>query len=100
MDLPEPVGSEPAGARPVLVVSNDSGNQAGSVVICAIVSEATRAPYPQNVAVPDSVGVIGTIMCGQLFTIDKTRLRDCEGELGNVEMWEVNAALKASLDIP
>lgn len=69
-------GSEQAGTRPALVVSNDVDNQHSPVVIlAAITSILPTKRYPFNVHLP--AGPLpneGTIMCGQLMTVDKTRL--------------------------
>lgn len=94
-------GSEQAGVRPAVVVSNDVNNQHSPVVIVAAMTRAPqRRNYPQNVHVP--AGVLpdeGTIYGGQLYTIDKTRLERYRGTLGAAKIAELDRALALSLGL-
>jgi mRNA interferase MazF len=67
-------GSEQAGRRPAVVVSNDAQNQHGPVVIvAAVTSRAPKRPYPFIVEIP--AGVLpkdSYVLCDQLNTIDKS----------------------------
>jgi mRNA interferase MazF len=97
-------GSEQAGERPALVVSNDIGNQHGSVVIvAAITSTIPSKQYPHCVPLPGRPqGPLprpGTILCSQLVTVDKKRLGDFRGALSPAQVQQVNAALRASLSL-
>jgi mRNA interferase MazF len=97
-------GSEQAGERPAVVVSNDIGNQHGSVVIVAAITRTIpKKPYPQCVSLPGRPrGPLphpGTILCSQLVTIDKTRLGDYRGPLSSAQLQQVDAALHASLGL-
>jgi mRNA interferase MazF len=97
-------GSEQAGHRPALVVSNDIANQHGSVVIVAAITRTIpKKPYPQCVALPGRpqgpLPQPGTILCSQLITIDKTRLGDFRGALSANQVQQVDRALRASLGL-
>jgi len=92
-------GSEQAGNRPAVVVSNDVNNQHSPVVIVAAITRTipTKA-YPQNVALPaGALPDAGTILCGQLYTIAKERLGNFRGALQAPEVTDLNRALKVSL---
>jgi mRNA interferase MazF len=95
-------GSEQAGIRPALVVSNDVNNQHGRVVtVVAITKTIPPKSYPFNVHL--TAGVLpldSTIMCGQILTIDKTRLMQHRGNLDQATMAAVAKALAVSLDLP
>jgi mRNA interferase MazF len=95
-------GSEQAGVRPGIVVSNDVANQHSPVVIiAAITSTIPEKQYPQNVHLP--AGALpreGTIYCGQLYTIDKTRLQDHRGEIPANLFPDLDRALSVSLGLP
>ncbi len=95
-------GSEQAGERPALVVSNDVGNEFGSVVtVVAITHTIPRRQYPQNVSLPpdllDQQG--GTIYCGQLLTVAKERLGNLINTLPTAVMDQVDEALALHLSL-
>jgi len=97
-------GSEEGGTRRVVVVSRDSLNKYSSVVcICPITdAENKKRTYPSHVLVPAGVGgqtIDGIILCEQVRTINKTRLRELKGKLDKGIITQVNAALKIALDL-
>ncbi|HSW58684.1 MAG TPA: type II toxin-antitoxin system PemK/MazF family toxin [Dehalococcoidales bacterium] len=95
-------GSEQRGLRPALVVQNDVGNKYSPTTIVAALTTAIEKPYlflvkvtaKENGLPKDSMVNLAVIM-----TIDKTRLRNKIGELGEAKMLEVNEAVKASLGL-
>lgn len=104
-DLGSGEGSEQAGARPVLVVSNDSFNQVMPVVtVLPLTSKKPgRRIYPGEVLLArgetnlpgDSI-----VMAHQIRTISKRRLRSLYGYVTDAGTREkVVAALKIHLDI-
>ncbi|MCD8362607.1 MAG: type II toxin-antitoxin system PemK/MazF family toxin [Lachnospiraceae bacterium] len=102
-DLSPVIGSEQGGVRPVLIVQNDVGNRHSPTVICAaITSRMNKAKLPTHVElrasstqmVKDSV-----ILLEQLRTIDKKRLRDKVCHLDGAALWEIDRALKISLEL-
>lgn len=94
-------GSEQAGKRPALVVSNDVNNQHGrTVIVAAITRTIPSKRYPQNVFLP--AGALpreGTILGNQVLTLDKERLGDCRGELDETMMAHVSRALRVALGL-
>lgn len=95
-------GSEQAGVRPGVVVSNDVNNQHSPVVVVAALTRTIPSKrYPQNVHLPEGSPLrdAGTILCGQLNTIDKTRLLDKKGALTAAQINDLNRALRMSLHI-
>lgn len=93
-------GSEQAGKRPAIIVSNDTANQHSSVVVvAAITSRAPRKPYPFVVG-PIPAGILAQdsyVLCNQLNTIDKSRLEVYRGVLTSELMQAVNGGLSVSL---
>ena len=97
-------GSEQAGRRPGLVISNDTGNHFSSVVIvAAITSQQARRRYPFHVRVPSSSGSglrrDSIVMCEQLMTASKDRLLGRIGVLPLHLMAEVDDALRIVLSL-
>jgi mRNA interferase MazF len=92
-------GSEQGGRRPALIVSNDIGNEHGSVVtVVPITRTIPKKQYPHNVALP--IGVLaepGTIFCAQPLTVAKDRLGDFLAELPAHLIPAVNNALREHL---
>jgi len=95
-------GSEQSGLRPALVIQNDIGNQYSPNTIVASLTSANVKLYPFMVKVTIKESGLpkdSTIDLAMIMTIDKTRLRDKCGELGETKMAEVDKAIKASLGI-
>lgn len=88
--------------HPAVVVSNDIGNRNSPVVIVACVtSKPSRHPYLWDVALPanDPLPKPGRVMCNQLVTIDKVRLRDFQGRLRTEQIAALDLALAVSFGI-
>ncbi len=103
MDFNPTRGSEQAGVRPALIVSNDIGNEHGAVVtVAAITHTVPKKAYPQNVSIPpnllDPQG--GTIFCGQVLTVSKERLGNLIAPLPADVMSRVDLALALHLSLP
>ena len=96
-------GSEQAGARPVLVVQNDVGNEyAPTVIIAPLTSTVFSKRYPTNISIPKSaIGLRehSTALLSQIRTIDKTRLQRRLGHLPPTLMHHVDHAIKISLGL-
>lgn len=99
-------GSEQAGRRPALVVSNDIANEhAPVVVLAALTTRRPSRPYPFLVevsATETGLARDGTVNCLQLLTVDKERLLPAgnprpAGRLAAGRMADIDQALKASL---
>ena len=102
-DLSPVVGSEQGGLRPVLIIQNDIGNRYSPTVIAAAITsrmEKNKLPthievYAARVGLPrDSV-----ILLEQIRTLDKRRLRERIGHLGEDEMQRVNEAISVSFGL-
>lgn len=97
-------GSEQAGRRPGLVVSNHADNMNSPVVfVAALTSRLPRRDYPFQVRVePTTANGLTTtsiIHCAQLITVSKDRLGDRLGALSDAEMRRVDAALRIALGL-
>jgi mRNA interferase MazF len=95
-------GSEQAGRRPAVVVSNDVGNQYSPVVtVAAITSNVPTKIYRWNV--PLSAGqplpLAGTIYCNQVLTIAKDRLENHRGDLSPTQVAALDQALRVALGL-
>ncbi|MDP2183840.1 MAG: type II toxin-antitoxin system PemK/MazF family toxin [Actinomycetota bacterium] len=93
-------GSEQGGRRPVLIVQNDIGNRlAPTTIVAPLTRRAPRRPYPFLAHVTGIPGAEESwIHCGQVRTIDKTRLSgEPMAALDRDAMARVEAAVRASL---
>ena len=101
-DLSPVVGSEQGGTRPVLIVQNDIGNRySPTVIAAAITSRTDKAKLPTHIEVgPDSgLAKSSVILCEQIRTLDKKRLKDRMGHLGEDTMLLVNEAISVSFGL-
>lgn len=100
-DLNPVIGSEQGGLRPVLVVQNDIGNTySPTTIVVALTSRIKRAKLPTHVEVSKikyNLDRDSVILCEQIRTVDKRRLKERIGELDEAAMELVNAALEISL---
>jgi len=97
-------GSEQGGTRRVVVVSRDALNKYSPVVcICPITdADNKKRLYPSHVPIPVGVGgqtIDGVVVCEQVRTISKTRLREQKGKFETDVMTRIDAALKIALDL-
>ena len=89
------VGSEQSGTRPVLVVQNNIGNRfSPTIIVACITSKIFKNEIPTHVKWRGSL-----ILCEQIKTIDKTRLRNKVAALTDSEMEHVNRAIRLSLSV-
>ena len=97
------IGSEHAGTRPVLIISNDTGNKySPTVIIAAITSRVrTKAKLPTHTAIKDFEGLSkdSVILLEQIRTIDKKRLREHIGMLDSQQILTADNALLISLGL-
>ena len=91
------IGSEQAGTRPVLVVSNDIGNRYSPVIVIVPITSRRIGkkwlPTHVEVNVPELLKNDSTVLTEQIRTIDKLRLKEYLGSLPDYLMKEVNQAL-------
>ena len=99
-DLNPVVGSEQGGVRPVLIIQNDVGNKhSPTIIIAAITSKAMKATLPTHCALSERAGLDrdSIVLLEQIRTIDKRRLKDYVGTLGQEDMQGVDRALAISV---
>lgn len=102
-DLSPVYGSEQGGVRPVLIVQNDIGNKySPTVIVTAITSKVHKVNLPTHIYISAMLNILekdSIILCEQIRTIDKNRLKEYVGTLGNELLAQVDEALKISLNI-
>lgn len=100
-DLSPVVGSEQGGYRPVLVLQNNKGNKFSTTIIVApISSKMTKNPLPTHVMVENKyLEKKSLVLLEQIRTIDKQRVKEKVGEVDEKIMFQVEQAIKTSLDI-
>jgi mRNA interferase MazF len=101
-DLPMNVGHVQSGTRPVVIIQNNIGNQhSPTVIVACITSQLKKPEQPTHLMFkgsPDSFKN-GMILCEQLYTIDKTKLKRLIGSLNTHGLNELDKALKVSLSL-
>lgn len=102
-DLSPVVGSEQGGIRPVLIVQNDIGNKfSPTVIAAAITSQHSKAQLPTHIKVnADNCGLAkdSVVLLEQVRTIDKRRLKERMGNLGEKDMSRIDRALSVSFGL-
>lgn len=102
-DLGTGRGSEQRGFRPVLVIQNDVGNQYSSTtIVVALTTRLEKRQLPTHVELGKGEAGLdkpGLVLCEQLRTLAKERLKRKAGHLSALRMEEVDLALKISLDL-
>ena len=97
------VGSEQGGTRPVLVIQNNIGNDhSPTVIAAAITGYVTGKHQPTHVRLKGAAcGLFrdSTVLLEQLRTLDKSRLAEYMGSVGEDKMTEIDAALKISVGL-
>ena len=95
------IGSEQGGIRPVLIIQNDLGNRFSPTVIALpLTSKVGKAPLRTHVPLEPPQGGIrrpSIILCEQVRTLEKTRLRQFMGTLTREKMALVERALAAAV---
>lgn len=102
-DLDPALGSEEAGQRPVLILSNEEFNRAIPNVTVLPLTSARRRLYPSEVLLP--AGAAGQplesiVMAHQVRTISRERLRRMVGYLDDPSIRdEIRGAIKEHFDL-
>ncbi len=98
------IGSEQGGTRPVLIISNDTGNRySPTVIIAAITGKThTKAKLPTHTEVKNFEGLDrdSIVLLEQIRTVDKRRLKQYMGIMSAEVMARVDKALAISIGIP
>lgn len=98
--LPEAVGCETFGDRPVVIVSCDPLNaHAGIVEAVCLTGRVKRPDLPTHavLTVEDGVPMTATALCEQIRTLDKSRLGERIGHLTDEALRRVDDALREAL---
>ncbi len=102
-DISPVTGSEQGGIRPVLIVQNDVGNSHSPTVIAAAITGYMKGKrQPTHVRLKGAAcGLFrnSTVLLEQLRTLDKSRLGEYMGSVGEDKMREVDAALRISVGV-
>ena len=99
----ENTGSEQSGTRPVLIVQNNIGNRfSPTVIVACVTSKVYRNEIPTHVKLlKGSYGLNddSLVLCEQIKTIDKSRLKNKIATLNYYDEQRINAALRLSLNV-
>ena len=98
-DLDPVTGSEQAGRRPVLIVSNEDTNQVLDIVTVLPLTSTVRKVYPSEVLLPAGTAGLpkdSVVMAHQIRTISKQRIRKISGYLTDPQLR--NAVQEAIMD--
>ena len=102
-DLDPVMGSEQGGVRPVLIVQNDRGNRFSPTVICAaMTSRLGKHDLPTHVWIAAQESGLerdSLVLCEQIRTLEKRRLRSKAGHVEGLSLARVNRALTVALGI-
>lgn len=91
-------GSIQGGKRPVVIVSNNKGNYYSPILLVVpITSSITKHELPTHVEI--QLKVPSTVLCEQIFTINKDDLISYEGIATDKEIEEINKALAIAIGI-
>ena len=100
-DLDPVIGSEQGGVRPVLIVQNDLGNRfSPTVIVLPLTSRQGKVPFRTHVPLLPPMGGVSrpsVILCEQVRTLEKSRLRQRMGRLPAEKMTLVERALAAAV---
>ncbi len=102
--MPEPVGSTSGLPRPVLIVQSDTVNQSrlNTVVIAVVTTNTKLANSEGNVLLlsrQSNLPKDSVINVSQLFTIDKSILRDFVSALSEKKMRQIDDGLRFILSL-
>lgn len=84
------------------MIQNDLGNKfSPTIIVAAITSSTTKANLPTHIEIDETCGLDkpSVILCEQLRTIDKNRIKNYIGRLNVKEKAKLNKALTTSLEI-
>jgi len=103
LDFSPSKGREMKGPHPAVIVQNDVSNRvSGLTIVAAITSNLKVAELPVGVLItPEESGLSykSVIHLGQIYTIDKERLKNFVGTLSKNKMLVVDRAIETSLGL-
>lgn len=87
-----------SGYRPVVIISDNKGNQTNSSVLVAMItSNSDKSKYAINVPFINEQGDETVILCNQIKTVNKSILKTFMGMLPSNVMFEVEKAIKYAM---
>lgn len=100
-------GSEQTGIRPVIVVSNNTGNHFSEILMVIPLTSQKKAKIPTHVCIDENnieftqyqKIVPSTILCEQIITIARDRVLRKFGNVKPPKMEEINKAIKIALEL-
>ena len=92
------LGSEQAGGRPAVIVSNNKGNRFSPVVEVVYLTTQKKTGLPTHVEITSSPKP-STAICEQVSTVSKERKGEFIGHATAEEMARIGKALKISLGL-
>ena len=102
-DLSPVVGSEQGGIRPVIVVQNDIGNRySPTVIVAAITSQINKSKLPTHIELEADVYGLpkdSVVLCEQMRTLDKRRLKGYVSSIDEEKMVNVDSAIAVSFGL-
>jgi mRNA interferase MazF len=102
-DLPPGVGSEQSGYRPVVVISNNTGNKHSQTIIAAIITSRTagkpKMPTHCSVRAQQGLGRDSLVLLEQIRTIDRARVKEDLGTLDGDTLTGIDKALAVSVGL-
>ncbi len=98
------VGSEQGGTRPVLILQNDAGNLfSPTLIVAPITSRMRKKPALPTHYILDGIDNLlcpCIVLCEQIRTIDKRRVREYISRVPREKMDEISENIRASLGLP
>ena len=99
VDLDEPGGSEPGYTHPSMVIQNNMFNHSdiNTVILCGLTSNLKRANIPGNILLEAGEADLpkqSVVIVSQVFTVDKTQLREYIGTLSKKRVRQILDGLK------
>lgn len=91
-------GSEQAGGRPAIIVSNNANNCHSTVYEVVYLTTQDKTPLPTHVTIRSS-NRISTALCEQVSSVSVERFGDYIGMVTEEEMKALNIALMISFDL-
>lgn len=102
-DLDPSCGSEQGGVRPVVILQNNAGNYfCPTLIVAPITSRIYKKPNQPTHYLLKNVPNLrepSFVLCEQIATIDKRRVRKYVGRIGRRQMDELSEAVRISLGL-
>ena len=103
-DLGDPIGSEPANKRPVLVVQSDefNGSRLATIIVLGLTTNIDLRRVPGCILLSRTeTGLPKDSICNatQIKTIDRRRIGDHVGQLDDATMFMVDNVMKRVLGL-